>query len=77
MNIYLKSIICVRNVSYANTNTTVKQTQIDKLNFQFTLGQISFPVFFEAKCTKLSRDIGKKSKMGFLLNISKNVVSKS
>jgi hypothetical protein len=32
-------IICVRN-------TTIKQTQIDKLNFQFTLGQISVPVFF-------------------------------
>jgi hypothetical protein len=29
---------------------TVKQTQIDKLNFQFTLGQISVPVFFEANC---------------------------
>jgi hypothetical protein len=25
----------------------MKQTQIAKLNFQFTLGQISFPIFFE------------------------------
>jgi hypothetical protein len=38
---------CVRNATCANTDTTVKQTQIDKLNFQFTLGQISFLVFVD------------------------------
>jgi hypothetical protein len=34
------------------STNTVKQTQIDKLNFQFTLGQILFPVFFEANCSR-------------------------
>jgi hypothetical protein len=41
--IYVKKLhICVRNVSYANTNTTVKQTQID-INWQ-----IKFPIHIKS-----------------------------